>query len=111
MSPAMPAKQWNHATMDPRCPRRILGLGVHAEAGRPVPGASDHGSSREMAQAAPYPLSMPTTAIPDEQLDSMASRAVTPSTRRRSRCWSARRPPVPGSGRRPRWPARPPCRR
>ena len=32
-----------------------------------------------MAQAAPYPLSMPTTVMPEEQADSMASRAVTPS--------------------------------
>ena len=62
MSPAMPAKQWNQATVD-------------------VPGAAvGHGSSRAIAQAAPYPLSMPTTVMPDEQADSMASSAVTPSS-------------------------------
>ena len=37
-----------------------------------------HGRSRDTAQAAPYPLSMPTTEIPAEHEASMASRAVTP---------------------------------
>ena len=53
MSPAMPAKQWNQATA----------------------GATGWGSvtarSRAIAQAAPYPLSMPTTVMPDEQAESM----------------------------------------
>ncbi len=36
-------------------------------------------SRRNTAQAAPKPLSMPTTVTPEAQLDSMASKAVTPS--------------------------------
>ena len=49
--------------------------------GRPVPGTrgSCHGRSRAMAQAAPYPLSIPTTVMPDEQAESIARRAVTPA--------------------------------
>ena len=39
-----------------------------------------HGRRRAIAHAAPYPLSMPTTVIPDEQAESMASSAVTPSS-------------------------------
>ena len=61
MSPAMPAKQWNHATVEASPPGRA------------------HGRSRAIAQAAPYPLSMPTTVMPEEQAESMASSAVTPS--------------------------------
>ena len=62
MSPAMPAKQWNQAVT------RAVGV-VHA-----------HASRRATAQAAPKPLSMPTTVTPDAQEASMASRAVTPSS-------------------------------
>ena len=39
-----------------------------------------HGNERAIAQAAPYPLSMPTTVMPDEQAESMDSSAVTPSS-------------------------------
>ena len=38
-----------------------------------------HGSIRAMAQAAPNPLSMPTTTIPAAQDACMANNAVTPS--------------------------------
>ncbi len=38
-----------------------------------------HGSCRATAQAAPYPLSIPTTVMPDEHADSIVNRAVTPS--------------------------------
>ena len=62
MSPAIPAKQWNQATV----------------AVIPLPGARPP-RMRAAAQAAPKPLSMPTTATPGAQLASMASRAVMPS--------------------------------
>jgi hypothetical protein len=39
-----------------------------------------HGSIRSTPQAAPEPLSMPTTVSPAAQLDSIASSAVTPSS-------------------------------
>ena len=39
-----------------------------------------HGSCRATAQAAPYPLSIPTTVMPDEQADSIVNNAVTPSS-------------------------------
>ena len=62
MSPAMPAKQWNQATV-----------------GRRAAGAPVTRSSRATAQAAPKPLSMPTTVMPEAHETSMASRAVIPS--------------------------------
>ena len=57
MSPAMPAKQWNQATV------------VIVDTAR----------MRATAHAAPKPLSMPTTVMPAAHDDSMASSAVTPS--------------------------------
>src|SRR3954447_20637315 len=49
---------------------------------RMKPGDRGHAAgpnSRNTAQAAPKPLSIPTTVIPEAQLESMASSAVTPS--------------------------------
>ena len=68
MSPAIPAKQWNQATAAVASTRRRRRVGSPA-----------HGSIRATAQAAPKPLSIPTTVIPAAQEACMASRAVTPS--------------------------------
>ncbi len=54
MSPAMPEKQWNHATRS---------------RARPMPRWSQQ--SRATAQAAPKPLSMPTTVMPAAHDDSI----------------------------------------
>ena len=59
MSPAVPLKQWNHAT---RVTRVALGPSIRAT-----------------AHAAPNPLSMPTTVTPDAHDDSIARSAVTPA--------------------------------
>ena len=71
------------AGIDERAQRHVArDAGEAVEPGdrrRTVAGCA-HGSSRAMAQAAPYPLSIPTTVMPDEQADSMASSAVTPSS-------------------------------
>ena len=88
-----PAKQWNQATVARPRPGQPGGRGpvrARSTAGR------GHGSIRATAQAAPKPLSIPTTVIPAAHEACMASRAVTPSRPRRSRCWWARRPPAPG---------------
>ena len=63
MSPAMPEKQWNQASATRRRPQA-----------RPARWLQ----TRVTAQAAPKPLSMPTTATPCAQELSMARRAVTP---------------------------------
>jgi hypothetical protein len=73
MSPAMPEKQWNQAMVTkrlalwwtPRCRRRGGWPGFR--------------NMRATAQAAPYPLSMPTTVMPAAHEASMPSSAVTPS--------------------------------
>ena len=51
--------------------------GEAVEPGRPSVGGR-HGSMRANVQAAPKPLSMPTTAIPAAHDDNIARRAVTP---------------------------------
>ena len=71
MSPAIPAKQWNQATDVPRAGRRRRWFARRPE--------HPHGSIRATAQAAPKPLSMPTTVMPAAHDACMASSAVTPS--------------------------------
>ena len=79
MSPAVPAKQWNHARGRHRAPS----------------------IRRATAQAAPKPLSMPTTVTPLAH-DGVhrQQRRDARRGRRRSRRWSARRRPVRRSARR-----------
>ena len=69
------------AGVDERAEGHVTGdAGEAVEPGHPgVDWGCRHGRSRAMAQAAPYPLSMPTTVTPDEQEESMVSSAVTPS--------------------------------
>ena len=73
MSPAIPAKQWNQATV--RGPVSVRRRWRSA----PIADSSRH--MRATAQAAPKPLSMPTTVIPAAHDACMASSAVTPSKR------------------------------
>ena len=78
MSPAMPAKQWNQATVvgwSGRATSRAARSTRHVVGSQP--GA--HGSIRATAQAAPKPLSIPTTVRPAAHDACMASRAVIPS--------------------------------
>ena len=92
--PAMPEKQWNQAT------------GRRRQA-RPARWSQ----SRATAQAAPKPLSMPTTVTPARaRAEHRQQRGDAVEAPRRSRRSWARRRPAPPSARRPRWPAPPPCR-
>ena len=88
--PAREGKAVEHAAdlldvgtgVDERAEGHVTGdAGEAVEPGHPdVRSVRRHGSNRAMAQAAPYPLSMPTTVMPDEQAESMVSSAVTPSS-------------------------------
>ncbi len=110
MSPAMPEKQWNQATVAPSVspapsaegavtssqatgtsspsvlPPRGVACG-RGQARASAPRAASPGdsnatgpSARSTAQAAPKPLSIPTTVRPDAHDASMPSRAVTPAS-------------------------------
>ncbi len=81
-----PAEQASHlvrvgSCVDQGAERHVAGdAGKAVEPGDRRAGGLRHGSSRAIAQAAPYPLSIPTTVMPDEQADSMVNNAVTPSS-------------------------------
>ncbi len=59
-------------------PTLLRSVGPLPHAGRAA--VRSHRRRRATAQAAPYPLSMPTTVIPDAHDASIASSAVTPSS-------------------------------
>ena len=95
MSPAIPEKQWNQATVPASAcagsgtvARRHVGCGrssairgsvpMRDRSARAEPRAT--GNRRARAQAAPNPLSMPTTVMPEAHEASIDSNAVTPSS-------------------------------
>ena len=74
--------------MEPRHPARLLRRGrlrrrrspPSRALSRALPGAGGHGNIRATAQAAPNPLSMPTTVSPAAHDACIASNAVIPSS-------------------------------